>query len=95
MPILDNMGLRSISELPFEVKPNGGETSVWVHDFLLETPKFEHAIVIKDVKHNFERAFTKTWYGRVENDGLNHLILSANTNWHEITIVRAYVRSAI
>ena len=92
MPILDNMGLRSISELPFEVKPNGGETSVWVHDFLLETPKFEHAIVIKDVKHNFERAFTKTWYGRVENDGLNHLILSANTNWHEITIVRAYVR---
>lgn len=92
MPILDNMGLRSISELPFEIKPVGAEKSVWVHDFLLETPAFKDTIKIENVKHNFERAFTKTWYGFVENDGLNHLILSANTNWHEITIIRAYVR---
>jgi len=92
MPILDNMGLRSIAELPFEVTPEGEDKSVWVHDFFLETPSFKDPIVIDDVKRNFERAFIKTWYGHVESDGLNRLILSANTNWHEITIIRAYVR---
>ncbi len=92
MPILEDMGLRAIAELPFEVKPEGAEESVWIHDFLLETPEIEDFIVIRDVKENFEKAFAKIWYNEVENDGLNRLVLSAGANWHEITILRAYVR---
>lgn len=30
--------------------------------------------------------------GAVENDTLNKLVLTANANWHEIKVVRAYVR---
>lgn len=91
MPILDNMGLRAISELPYEILPKQKQT-VWIHDFLLEAPEIAKKISIDDVKKNFERAFTKIWYGEMESDGLNRLILSANMNWHEITILRTYVR---
>ena len=92
MPILENLGLRAISELPFEVQPDGMDNSVWIHDFLLETPQIEDIVAIRDVKKNFERGFSKIWAGGMENDGLNRLILSANMNWHEISILRTYVR---
>lgn len=92
MPILENLGLRAISELPFEVVATNADYSVWIHDFLLETPAIADVISIRDVKENFERGFSKIWDGGMENDGLNRLILSANMNWHEISILRTYVR---
>ncbi len=92
LPILEDMGLRSISELPFEVKLKKTGKSVWIHDFLLETQDIDDTINANDVKNNFEEAFIKTWNNEVDNDSLNKLVLSTNTNWHEVTILRAYVR---
>ncbi|MCB1532796.1 MAG: NAD-glutamate dehydrogenase [Alphaproteobacteria bacterium] len=91
MPILEHMGLRAIAELPFEIKPENSNT-VWIHDFLLEAPTNGHGIDIADVKENFEELFTKIWYGSVESDSLNRLVLSANMDWRETTILRTYVR---
>ncbi len=88
LPILEDMGLRVIAELPFEVSPEDAGESIWIHDFLLETPEIKDPAI---VKHNFERAFIKAWYNQVEKDILNHLVLSAGVNWREITILRAYV----
>lgn len=92
LPILENMGLRVIAELPFEIKPNGGETTVWIHDFLLETPEIEGDVNIDEVKKDFERAFIQIWNNMVENDTLNRLTLTAQANWHEIMVLRSYVR---
>lgn len=92
MPILENMGLKAVAELPFEVRPKNDATSIWIHDFLLETPEFENSVDVASVKENFEKAFVKIWYNELENDGLNRLVLSAGANWHETTILRAYVR---
>lgn len=92
MPILDNMGVRSISELPFEVKPAGCDRSIWIHDFLLETPEHKPSVNVAEVKENFERAFSRIWYNHMEDDSLNQLTLSANLNWHEISILRTYIR---
>ncbi|MFP4386008.1 MAG: NAD-glutamate dehydrogenase [Alphaproteobacteria bacterium] len=92
MPILENMGIRAISEVPYEVSPAAEERSLWIHDFLLETPEFDKAVVIDDVKRNFGRAFEKIWYREVEDDALNRLVLAAGATWQEITILRAYVR---
>lgn len=92
MPILENLGLKAISELPFEIRPQGSEMTVWVHDFLLETPAIRDQIVVQDVKKNFEEGFLKIWSSDMENDGLNHLMLSANMNWREVTALRTYVR---
>jgi len=93
MPILENLGLRAISELPFEITPEDEDAqNVWIHDFLLETPDIDNFIDIPKVKKNFESAFVKIWNKDMENDGLNKLVLKANTNWHETTILRTYVR---
>ncbi len=92
LPILENMGLRSIAELPFEIEPKGFDKSIWIHDFLLEASEAREPIIIEDVKQNFEKSFAKIWYGEVENDTLNKLVISAGTNWHEITILRTYTR---
>ncbi len=92
MPILQHLGLRAISELPFEVQAKGAGRPVWIHDFLLETENLISNIDLKEAKANFEKGFIKVWCKSMESDGLNRLILSANMNWHEITILRSYVR---
>ncbi len=92
MPILENMGLRAISELPFEVSPDGTDKKVWIHDFLLETPQSQKAISIKNVKDKFEDAFTQIYYGAMESDPLNQLILGAQMEWKEIIILRSYTK---
>lgn len=91
LPLLEDMGLRAIAELPFEVKPAGEAQSLWIHDFLLETPG-ANEINVEDMKQIFETAFIRIWYNKSESDSLNRLVLSAKANWHEITILRAYVR---
>jgi glutamate dehydrogenase len=92
LPILENMGLRAIAELPFEVKPKGYAGSIWIHDFLLEIPELPEFSNVQMVKKNFERAFCQIWFHHMENDSLNRLALSANLNWHEISALRTYVR---
>lgn len=95
LPLLENMGLRTISELPFPVKPEGGNDTVWIHDFSLDmkdghAPAFDKKAT--ETKKKFEDAFTRIWYGEMENDGLNQLVLSAGLDWRDLTVMRAYVR---
>ena len=37
LPILENLGFRVVSELPFEVKPEGAPNAVWLQDFCLNS----------------------------------------------------------
>lgn len=92
LPILDDMGLKAIAELPFEIAPEGDDQSIWIHDFQLEPVGLSDSVNIDEIKENFERAFSKVWHKEIESDRLNRLIVSANFNWHETTILRAYVR---
>ncbi|MDE2336141.1 MAG: NAD-glutamate dehydrogenase [Alphaproteobacteria bacterium] len=90
LPVLENMGLKGLSEMPYEVHPRGrGGETVWIHDFaLLGAEKIRMDLV----KNNFEETFLQVWKGRAENDALNRLVLSANLTWREIIILRAYNR---
>jgi glutamate dehydrogenase len=92
MPMLENMGLKVIEEIPFEVVPVGAGT-VWIHDFGMQrcacpaedkTPKFAA------VKEAFEEAFTRLWEGDMEDDGYNQLVLAEAMGWREVVLVRAY-----
>lgn len=89
MPILRDMGLLAISELPFEIKPTD-DKAVWIHDFLLELPKNGDVIHQKDVKKNFECAFQKIWNKQLESDPLNELI--GHLTGRQVNILRTYVR---
>ena len=90
LPMLENFGLRVISERPYELAwPEGG--AAWIQDFELEHR--ERLDIDKaGLETNFKEAFAATWIGDVENDGFNRLLFGASLNVREITVLRAYCR---
>ncbi len=88
LPILENMGLRVVADLPHEIRPAKGE-SVWIHDFMM-THSQGRVIEIAAVKAIFEEAFALLWAGHAENDGFNKLVLSAQMSCREVAVLRAY-----
>ncbi len=90
MPLLEHMGLRVMSEHPYEIEYNSGKT-VWIYDFRLEFENAEN-LDIERVRKGFSEAFKQIWHGKSESDAFNHLILVANLNWRKVGILRSYAR---
>ena len=90
LPMLENFGLRVISERPYElVWPEGG--AAWIQDFELEHRErldLDNATL----ETNFKEAFAGTWSGEIENDGFNRLLFGASLSAREVTVLRAYCR---
>ena len=88
LPVLENLGLRVLSEMPFEIRPQGGNV-LWIHDF---TMTIAAPTDLKRAKPIFEETLLRLSRGEAENDSLNQLTLTAFMDWREIMILRAYVR---
>jgi len=90
VPILENMGLKIISERPHEVILSDHKV-VWINDYCMLNQRGQtlDADILKDI---FCAAFDAIWHGIVENDGLNRLVLAAKLNWRDVSIIRAYYR---
>ena len=89
IPILENLGAKSIEEHPYEVLHDGGRT--WIHDFVLAfvtTPRDGLA----SVKALFEEAFKEVWNGGKENDSFNRLVPAACMDYRQVKVIRAYSR---
>lgn len=91
LPMLENMGLKVIDEDPHRVQPGGSDAGVWIHDFGL-VMRSGTPIDVEQVKGLFEEAFRHVWYGDIENDGFNNLVLGAGLSWRQIVILRAYCK---
>lgn len=93
LPILENMGLRVISEAPFEIRP-ANENRVYIHDFEMEILgiKDKGMVDIDSISKVFEEALIRIWTGEAENDTLNRLSITAAMPWRDVVILRAYVR---
>ena len=90
LPMLENFGLRVISERPYElVWPDGG--SAWIQDFELEHRE-RTRVDIARIETSFREAFAAALSGEVENDGFNRLLLVAGLHAREIVVVRAYCK---
>lgn len=90
LPILENLGLRVISERPFEIDALG-KKKAWINDFGMIYHKEAHWD-LEEVRTIFQEAFENIWFKRAENDGFNQLVLSAQLNWKEVSILRAYAK---
>jgi glutamate dehydrogenase len=89
LPTIENLGLRLISERPYEV--GGSQGAVWIQDFELEHP---HGISI-DLATDGPRlreTFARVWAGDADNDGFNRLVLAADLDWREAAVLRTYGR---
>lgn len=87
LPMMENMGLRVLSEHPYELQLGGG--NIYMQDF--------EAIGAADididvVRETFQHAFERIWAGDAENDGFNRLVLGANLDWRQVTVLRTYCK---
>lgn len=90
VPILEKMGLRIISERPFEITPKTGPR-IWINDYRMIHPRGE-SFDMEAVRIIFQEAFEAVWKGVAENDGFNRLVLAAYLTSREITLLRAYAK---
>ncbi len=87
LPVLENLGVRVITEIPYEVAPRDAATIVWVQALDLKTQDTTHN---PDDAARFEDAFRQIWAGTLESDGFNRLILHAGLSAREVVVLRTY-----
>ncbi|MDX1571522.1 MAG: NAD-glutamate dehydrogenase [Xanthomonadales bacterium] len=90
LPMLENMGLRIVSERPYRLVLDDGSVR-WIQDFDMSLASGQ-TIDLDLVKEDFQEAFDRVARGRMESDGFNRLILEALLNWRQITVIRSYCK---
>jgi glutamate dehydrogenase len=89
LPLLENMGLRVLSEHPYEMQVHG--QNIWIQEFEV-VPSSVQAMDVEQLRDNFAQGFEQAWRGLVENDGFNKLILGAGLSARQISVLRAYCK---
>jgi glutamate dehydrogenase len=90
LPILQRFGVEVLEEHPYELNRRRGEAA-WVYDFGLRVNDPE-ALRDETARERFTAAFAAVWSGLAENDGFNALVVRAGLAWHQVAVLRAYVR---
>ena len=90
LPILENLGLRVISERPYGVRARSGD-KYWVQEFSMHYNLSDN-VDLEDIKEEFEDAFARIWFGEAESDSFNRLLIGTRLSWREIALLRAYAR---
>ena len=90
LPIIENLGLKAISERPFNIKFSD-ENEVSINEFSMHYANGS-LVNIDEIKELFENAFSRVWFGDAENDGFNQLVLTAGINSRQVVILRMYAK---
>ena len=88
LPLMENMGLRVISEHPFRLEVDNAAT--YIQEFEVESSSGE--IDVENRSAAFEEAFARVWRGDAENDGFNRLVLGAGLEWRQVALLRGYCK---
>ena len=91
LPVLENLGLTVLSEVPFEVSCAEIDRIVYIQDFGLLKADGE-AVDIAAIRGSFHETFARVWDGEMEDDGFNSLVFQSGLSWREVVIVRAYCK---
>jgi glutamate dehydrogenase len=91
LPMLEHMGLKVISELPYNIAPSDQGKPIWIHDFGMVTPDGAE-IDISQVRELFHEAYARVWAGEMEDDGFNRLVLRARLGWRKVVVLRTYCK---
>lgn len=88
IPVLEHLGLRVLSENPYSIQTQS-DGVIWLHDFQLSY-NLPYILDVLQVKSLFQEAFSAIWHKKTDNDSFNKLVLSAELNWREVFVLRAY-----
>lgn len=89
MPVLENLGLRVIGEVPYAIHTADGHC-YWILDFHM-TQQIA-TLDLTQAQTRLQEALEGIWFGRYENDGFNRLVLSADLTARQVVILRSYAR---
>jgi glutamate dehydrogenase len=90
LPILENLGLRIVSERPYELKLSGDD-SLWIQDFDM-IPAVDRDLDLDILRAPFQEAFERALRGETDNDPLNGLVIASQMHWHQVKMLRAYCK---
>ena len=90
LPILENMGLKVLSEEPSEI--DAATAAATGCTISACSPSSAAAVEVDAVREHFQDLFSGVWTGRLENDGFNRLVLAAGLSPRQIVTLRAYCR---
>ena len=90
LPILENMGVNVYTERPYDLNL-GNDDLFWIQDFHLRHES-GNEIDIESSARRFEECFMRVLEGHVEDDGLNRLVLAADLDWRQTSLLRAYTK---
>ncbi|MEL0324865.1 MAG: hypothetical protein VXA00_10950, partial [Rhodospirillales bacterium] len=92
LPVLENMGLRVIEEVPYNIRAQDPLDPVWLHDFGLASKTGSSVSLDATTKECFEEALQHVWCRDTEDDSLNALSLEGKLTWRQIFLLRAYCK---
>jgi glutamate dehydrogenase len=90
MPILEDLGTEVYSERPYRIELKSGDI-YWIQDFELRFPDTAN-LDMNSAAVRFQDSFRQVLEGRVENDGFNRLILTADLSWRQVVLLRCYAK---
>jgi glutamate dehydrogenase len=90
LPMLEHMGVQVLEELNWKVEPQG-IPPIFIHDFGMNYVG-KGKVDLAKAKRRFEKMFARAWAHEIEDDDFNRLVLRANLDSREITILRAYAK---
>ncbi len=91
LPMLENLGLKVVSEVPNRIEPAESDDWIWIHDFGLAT-RGGVPVELDRIKENFESLFVRVWQREAEDDGFNRLVIAAGLGWRQVVTLRAYCK---
>ncbi|MEE8586685.1 MAG: NAD-glutamate dehydrogenase domain-containing protein, partial [Acidobacteriota bacterium] len=91
LPILEDMGLNVITEIPYRVRPKDLDEAFYIRDFGLESGDGAD-IEMAQVRSNFQQTFARVWRHEAESDPLNSLVVRAGLSADEVVMLRAYTK---
>ncbi|HJT97376.1 MAG TPA: NAD-glutamate dehydrogenase, partial [Rhodanobacteraceae bacterium] len=89
IPLLENMGLKVLTEHLYEIDVEGSR--LYIQDIEVQ-PSLRFEFDVDEVREMFQTAFERIWRGVAENDSFNKLILGAQLDWRQVSVLRGYCK---
>ena len=90
MPLFDNMDLDVVEEFPSLVKGSLKE-NVWIHDFSIKLKPGQESMTDCETVAVLKAAIEKAWYGELENDNLNSIMVTSAMPVQKLIVLRAMI----
>jgi glutamate dehydrogenase len=90
LPMLEDMGAFVLSERPYKLNLRRGQ-QFWIQDFELRFSGADE-LDLDSVAIRFQDSFKQAWRGITENDGFDRLVIAADLDWRQVSLVRCYAK---